>query len=300
MPDASPSPWRGFWFLVGFSFRQQGRIKQMAGIALGLLLLSVFITAMVNSRSGWDRLKERLQRGDPRLNMIVSSTLTATTIDQSEPMQRIYTDSAPLTVFSRWLVFFLFLGFQLPLWSLAFGTAALGTDRENGALIWLMTRPLPKSMIYLATLLAVLPWAILFNVGGFGLICLAGGSVGREAFGMYWLAILGGAIGFTTFFHFLGAVMSRPAIVGLTYGFFFETILSELPVPGTLKRLSVNYYVRCLMYDDAAAKGIPVESESLFVPVSQTTAWLVLILGSALFAAVGTWIFTQRENRESV
>ena len=51
-------------------------------------------------------------------------------------------------------------------------------------------------------------------------------------------------------------MFSRPAVVGLLYAFFFETILSELPVPGTVKRLSINYYTRCLMYSAAGEKDV--------------------------------------------
>ena len=32
-------------------------------------------------------------------------------------------------------------------------------------------------------------------------------------------------------------------------------MLSELPIPGTLKRLDINYYTRCLLY--SAAETLP-------------------------------------------
>jgi hypothetical protein len=82
------------------------------------------------------------------------------------------------------------------------------------------------------------------------------------------------------------------------YAFFFETILSELPVPGTVKRLSINYYTRCLMYSSARAEGVPTESAALFVPVSDRVAWIVLIGATIVVTAVGMWLFARTEYRD--
>ena len=72
---------------------------------------------------------------------VVTGGMAGPLIEKSSLMQSIRNESKPLAVFSRWLVFFLFLGFLLPLWNLSFATSALGSDRENRSLIWLMTRP---------------------------------------------------------------------------------------------------------------------------------------------------------------
>src|SRR5262249_53379417 len=63
-------------------------------------------------------------------------------------------------VFSQWAVFSIFLTFLLPLWSLAFSTEAIGGERENQSLIWLLSRPLPRPAIYLAKFVSLLPWSI--------------------------------------------------------------------------------------------------------------------------------------------
>jgi len=213
-------------------------------------------------------------------------------------MKTIYKENSPVAVFSRWLVFFLFLGFLLPLWNLAFATSAFGAERESRSLIWLMTRPMPRSGIYLAKFLALLPWCLALNLGGFVLICLSGGEAGREALGLYWPAVIAGTLAFAAVFHLIGALFSRPAIVGLLYAFFFETILSELPVPGTVKRLSINYYTRCLMYSAAQTEDVPTESAVLFVPVSNSLAWMVLIGATVVVTALGMWLFSRSEYRD--
>jgi ABC-type transport system involved in multi-copper enzyme maturation permease subunit len=293
-----PSPLRSWLFLVGFSFQQLARVKQMVGIAVGMLLMTCLVTSLVTVNFGWDRTEVRLRRNNPMTIQYVAGGMAGPVIENSSLMESIKNESKPLAVFSRWLVFFLLLGFLLPLWNLSFATSALGSDRENRSLIWLMTRPLPRWGIYLAKFLAVLPWCLALNVGGFVLICLCGGATGRQALQLYWPGVFAGSVAFAAVFHFIAALFPRPAIIGLLYAFFFETILSELPVPGTVKRLSINYYTRCLMYSGAHSANVPVESDSLFVPVSNRVAWLVLIGAAIVITAAGMWLFARREYRD--
>ena len=297
-PSSSPSPLRSWFFLVGFSFRRLFRVKQMVGIAMGLLLLTCLITLLVTVNFGWDRSDPKLRRNNPMTIQFVAGGMAGPVIENSSYVESLKRESRPLAVFSRWLVFFLFLGFLLPLWNLSFATSALGADRESRSLIWLMTRPMPRSGIYLAKFLAVMPWCIAVNLGGFVLICICGGETGRRALGLFWPAVLAGTFAFTAVFHLIAALFSRPAVVGLLYAFFFETILSELPVPGTVKRLSINYYTRCLMYSAADKENIPTESASLFVPVSDRIAWLVLIAASVVITGIGMWLFSRSEYRD--
>ena len=213
-------------------------------------------------------------------------------------MESIKKESRPLPVFSRWLVFFIFLGFLLPLWNLSFATSASGLgSRKPFAHLAADTADAALG-IYLAKFLALLPWCLALNLGGFMLICLCGGETGWKAFTLYWPAIVAGSLAFAAVFHLIAAVFSRPAVVGLLYAFFFETILSELPVPGTVKRLSINYYVRCLMYSEAQTADVPTESAALFVPVSNRVAWLVLIGATVVITAVGMWLFSRTEYRD--
>ncbi len=292
------SPLRAWFFLVAFSFRRQAKMRQMVGIAAGILLVSVLLVVLFTVTTGWDRLEQRLTRVQPFLAEHVAGSIVHPVIEDSPLMERIREESTPQAVFSRWVVFVLYLGFLLPLFSISFATGALGTERESRSLVWLMTRPLPRSAIYLAKFLGLLPWCLGLSFGGFALLCLAGGEVGREAFAWYAPGVLAGSVAFAAVFHLFGALFSRPAVVGLLYAFFFETMLSELPIPGTLKRLSLNYYTRCLLYDAGERRGVPTESASLFVPVSPTFAWVALLLATVGLTAVGMWLFARNEYRD--
>jgi ABC-type transport system involved in multi-copper enzyme maturation permease subunit len=197
------------------------------------------------------------------------------------------------SVFSHWVVLSLFATFLLPIWSLSFATEGLGREREAGSLIWLLTRPLPRPAIYLATFTAVLPWALGLCLGGFGLLCLAAGAPGRLAFQLYWPAVLLGTLAFCSLFHLLGAWLRRAAVVAILYAFFLETLMGNLP--GYLKRLSISFYTRCLMFDRARDFGVRPDRPLTFLPVSGTTALLVLAGVTVVFLAAGMILFARRE-----
>jgi ABC-type transport system involved in multi-copper enzyme maturation permease subunit len=296
----APRPARAFAFLVAFAVRRQARVRQMVGIAVGLLLICLLLVGTFTASGGWDRYEWRLNRVRPYTIEHLGGALAHAAVDQSEYMDRFRQETRPLAVFSRWVVFLLFLGFLLPLFSLSFATGALGQEREGRSLVWLMTRPLPRSGVYLAKFLGMLPWCLALTVGGFGLLCLAGGETGRRAFVLYAPGVFAGSLAFAALFHLFGALLPRPSIVALLYAFFFETLLSELPVPGTLKRLSINYYTRCLLYSAGETEGVPVESSSLFVPVSPTTAWVVLLAVTVGLTVLGMWLFAKMEHRADV
>ena len=104
-----------------------------------------------------------------------------------------------------------------------------------GTLVWLMTRPIPRPGIYLAKYFGTLPWAVLFGIGGFAALCLAGGEYGAR----HRAVLAGGGDRdgdlFTPLFHLIGAIFRRPVVVGLVYVFFFEAVVGSLP--GSLKLL---------------------------------------------------------------
>jgi ABC-2 type transport system permease protein len=296
--NQSTSRLSAFLYLMGFSFRRVIQARQMAIVAVVLLLILTGVVGMFTKQFGWDRYNARLMQSDPANLMFLGGGVLAPDIATSDFMVNLRKETRPLAVFSRWIVFSLDLNFLMPLWSLTFATAAIGSDREGKSLIWFLTRPLPRWAIYLAKFLGVLPWCLLFNLGGFALLCLAGGEVGRTVLGLYWPAILAGSLAFTALYCLIGAVFSRPAVVGMLYAFFFETILSELPVPGTLKRLSINYYTRCILYGSAEVQDIPTESGVLFVPLSETTAWIVLVGSTIVLSLIGMFAFSRLEYRD--
>jgi ABC-type transport system involved in multi-copper enzyme maturation permease subunit len=196
-------------------------------------------------------------------------------------------------VFSTWIVFSLFVSFLLPIWSLSFASEALGGEQEGHTLIWLLTRPLPRSSIYLAKFVALLPWSLALNLGGFSLLCFLAGSPGREALRLYWPAVTAATLAFSALFHLLSACFRRAAVVGLVYAFFLETVFGSLP--GYMKRLSIGFYTRCLMFEAAHEHGLEAVKPSVYLPVSAGVAWWVLLSITAVLLMVGMIVFARSE-----
>jgi hypothetical protein len=307
--ESPASPLRAWLTLVGLSVRRQARVRQMVWIALGLMALTVIFVAL-NTYFGRWKLTDRFARPYPLTYhwFLMYTAKEQAIIGRSEPASAIHwavigTVSAALDhcgflLFSRWVVFAIFQSFLLPLWTLSFATDALGNERENRTLIWMFTRPLPRWSAYLAKWLAALPWCLGLNLFGFAAICLAAGEPGRLAFRLYWPAVLWGTLAFSALFHLIAALFRRPAIVALLYSFFFETLVSDLP--GDLKRVSLSFYVRSLMFDATSAMQLEPDSLTVYAPVSGTTALAVLVGAALVFTLIGMWVFSRKEYLEDV
>ena len=320
------SPLRAFGVLVAHSFQRHWRVRQMGWVAVGLLSVCVLAVGVITARpGGWGLPDRPLRRGftyrqyaeallppnrlanppgnraldphpfDPLRDSLQSLVLSIpAAVLQSEKFLH---DWAFMN-FSRWVVLGTYLGFVLPLFTLSYASGAIGAEREDRTLIWLLTRPMPRSGLYLAKLVGALPWCLAFSGGGFVALCAAGGPQGREALALYWPAALAGTVALAALFHLIGAVFRRPVVVGLVYVFFFENLVAALP--GSLKLLSLTFYTRSLMYNGAAAAGYPAGMLDVTGAVSPTTAWSVL-LGSALgLTGLGMWLFARGEHRDDV
>jgi ABC-type transport system involved in multi-copper enzyme maturation permease subunit len=305
----TPSVWRAWWYLVRLSVQRQSRAHHMLWIALILLGLTATIVLLNTARDRWAMYHWRSPR---RIGPQFSEYLVATeALRHGSPWpaeaaavqdslllaSRELVSRSGLYVFSTWIAFSIFMSFLLPIWSMAFATEALGGERESGSLLWLLTRPLPRSSIYLAKFVALLPWALTLNVGGFAVLCLAAGEPGRLALRLYWPAVLCGSLAFCSLFHLISACFRRAAIVALVYSFFLEIFLGNMP--GYMKRVSIGFYARCMMFDELSVLGIqPPQKASVYLPVDGATALTVLLGMTVAFLLVGALVFARTEYQD--
>ncbi|MSQ95772.1 MAG: ABC transporter permease [Gemmataceae bacterium] len=297
--------WRAWCFLVWLSFQRQARAHLMVWIALGLLGLSLLIVGIQTQAGRWTMAGWSHPRGKGVSHaQHVDHVGFAGMLPWHEPQASVHAmvhggyyaavhEATGFFVFSDLIAFSLFTTFLLPLWCIAFATEGLGRERESQNLLWVLTRPIPRPAIFLAKYLALLPWCLVLNVGGFALLCLAGGRHGRLAFEVYWPAAFWGTLAFSAIFHMMAACLRRAAILALLYAFFLETLMGNMP--GQFKRLSISFYTRCLMFDRAHEYGIHPERPLIFLPVGGTTAWLVLAGVTVLCLVVGAIVFTRNE-----
>ncbi len=312
-PGSAPAPGghsslRAWLYLVRLSWQRQARVRIMVWISLALLAVSGFLVAARTLTIGWGLQNMRMWWRYPELTfndaflkvdcgLMVTAPLGS---PEAAGLQDGIMHAAWLVLqktdfinFSGWVVFGTFVSFLLPLWSLSFATEALAGDRESHSLLWLLTRPLSRPAIYLAKFVALLPWTLALNMGGFVIICAAAGHAGLQALRLYWPAVLCATLAFASLFHLIGACFRKPAIISLVYAFFLETIMGNMP--GYLKRMSISFYTRCMMYDAAGNYGVQPESPSVYLPVEGTTAMFILLGLTAALLCLGMYLFHRKE-----
>ena len=168
----------------------------------------------------------------------------------------------------------------MPLVALIVGTAAIGSEIEDGTAVYLMVKPIPRWRIALAkglvaaglTAALVVPAVVLtgFLIGdrtdpmtatvGFAVACFVGGS----AYAVAFMA--------------LSVFTSRALLLGLAYTLIWEGVLSGL-LEGT-KFLSI----RQATLGVAAALGVNVPGDPL-VPAVSVAVLAVVLVGGFLLAS---------------
>jgi ABC-2 type transport system permease protein len=119
----------------------------------------------------------------------------------------------------------------LPLIALVFGTAAIGSEIEDGTVVYLLAKPIARWRVALAKLgvaagllaALIVPPIIITGllVEGFG-----GGSL-ATAFG-FALAAMAGGTAYAVAFAALGVITTRALVVGLAYTLLWEGVLAGL------------------------------------------------------------------------
>jgi ABC-2 type transport system permease protein len=113
---------------------------------------------------------------------------------------------------------------------LIFGTAALGSEIEDGTAVYILAKPIPRREIIIAKFAAsalVVAAFIVPAAAVSGLIALQGVPGQGIAVGFSLGALLGVAA-YSAVFILLSVVSSRALIFGLAYVFIWEGIVTEL------------------------------------------------------------------------
>jgi ABC-type transport system involved in multi-copper enzyme maturation permease subunit len=209
--------------------------------------------------------------------------------------------------FSKTVLLGLYLGFLLPLLSLAFATQTLGGEWEDRTLVWVLTRPLARPWVYLAKFVAAAPWTFGLTMGGWFLLGALGGPRAFMAAASFWPAAALGTLAYLCLFQLLGAAFRRSTIIGVAYAFVLETLIGNMP--GMVKRASIAFYARSLVYDLAVQvgldqpagdhrTGVVPDKAFFFLPVDGGTAIVVLLAASLALFLIGVVVFSRREYRE--
>ncbi len=276
-------------------------------VSAGFLLLVAAVVVSVSFKNQWNykTLKPRGQAGFNFKNSIEMIEACSMALGHNAGVSAVCSAvsgassglliQSGFPVFTKNVVFSVLLGFLLPLWCLTFAVEGLGSEREGKTLFWLFSKPVPRSSIYVGKFLAILPWVIIWSLGGFFVLAVCAGDSGIFAFKLFWQPIALASITYASIFFFMGACLPRASLIALAYAFVVETLLGSMP--GSLKQLSVAFYARCIMFQKSSDLGVVLEQGGGYGDFSQTMA-ICFMLGIALmFLVAGIFFFGKIELR---
>jgi len=247
----------GFFFVLG---RRAGRTRTFALVGLIPVALAVVVRIVLHGRTG---------------------------------------DMA--AVFTEILMVF-FLQFYIVILALFFGTSITAEDVENRTLAYLITRPIPKTAIVLgkyAAYAALMIGMVAVTMAAAFFLMNAARLGEPELYATFfgYLGILGlGLLAYTALFAFLGAVLKRAIILGLIFGFGWETVIQYFP--GSTQRFSIVHYLKSLLpyrpESRAAGRGVALLLFRL-EPTPPFLAVLALAAIAAGFLALTCWLFRAKE-----
>lgn len=167
------------------------------------------------------------------------------------------------------------LAVVLPIMTLIIGTGVLGSEIDDGTIVHILAKPLPRREIILAKL--VVSWLVSWLVSGVPL-AIAGfiAGSGRVALGLFVGAGLG-ALAYSAIFLVLSLLTRRPVLIGLIYVVLWEGVLGNV-LTGT-RALSVQQYVETVA---DKVSGSPLLTGSLSLPVSIGMAVVFIVGGTVL------------------
>lgn len=119
----------------------------------------------------------------------------------------------------------------LPLVALVIGTAAIGSEVEDGTLVFLLAKPIARWRIALAKLAVAAALTVVLVVPPIvvtGVLVGGTGSSSLAAIAGFVIAAMAGGTAYAVAFTVLGAITSRALIVGLGYTLLWEGVLAGL------------------------------------------------------------------------
>lgn len=137
----------------------------------------------------------------------------------------------------------------LPLIALVFGTAALGSELEDGSGVHLLTKPIDRSTIVLAKVAVAGSLTALLVVPSTVATALLLTRSYEDGFGnaaSLAVGVFAGSYLYAAIFAALSVITSRGLILGLGYALIWEGLLAGL-LPGT-QVFSVREYVRGIVH----------------------------------------------------
>lgn len=143
-------------------------------------------------------------------------------------------------------------------------TSLIKDDEEEGTLVYLTSRPVPKSVILLAKMAALTGFSsavLLLGSLAFQLAFGLAGDEGLPDLALRWRFLAATALGalvYGSLFTLVGLLSQRGMIFGIVYGFLSELVLVN--IPAIVNRLTVMHWLRSIA---VSGEELPAEVEEL-------------------------------------
>ena len=178
----------------------------------------------------------------------------------------------------------------LPLVAILFGSGAIGAEVDEGTIVYLLAKPIPRWVVIVAKALSALVVSILLTVGSTalaGLIDLSSaGSDGVLAVEAQCLAMLVGSACYVALFLAVSLFTRRALIIGIGYMLVWEGVLS-FELQG-IANLSIRQYALGVT---KAIYALPLEEARLSAETAFILAGVVIVVS----LIVATWRLTRFE-----
>ena len=172
------------------------------------------------------------------------------------------------------------LGTLLPLMCLLIGTGVIGTEIDDGSIVYLLAKPVPRRTILWSKLIVAWGATLVFAVLPIIAAVEIAGDEGTRLGWAYGVTAALAALAYTAVFVALSVVTRNVVIIGLLYALLWETVLGGY-VPG-VRNVSVRQWAlaaaESILGDRAPAWGVTSD-------VSLTAA-LVLLAATTIGAIV--------------
>jgi ABC-type Na+ efflux pump permease subunit len=203
-------------------------------------------------------------------------------------------------VFTEILMVF-FLQFYIVILALFYGTSITAEEVENRTLAYLVTRPVPKPAIVVGKFAAYSALMSLMVAVGLAVsfFILNAARLGDPDLFVTFFRYLGvlvlGILAYTAFFAFIGTILKRAIILGLVFGFGWETVIQYFP--GSTQRFSIVHYLKSLLPYRPGSGGGRGVALLLFrlEPTAPVLAVFALVAITAVFLALACGLFRAKE-----
>jgi len=173
------------------------------------------------------------------------------------------------------------LGTLVPLVCLLIGTGVVGTEIDDGSIVYLLAKPMPRRTILLSKLVVAWGAALVFAALPVVLAVLITAEDPGELAVAYGTTAVLAALAYTAVFTALSVLSRSAVIIGLLYALLWEGVLGGY-VPG-IKNVSIRQWAL------AAAEAILGEDRATTLAVVSAvslSAGMILLAGVTVLAVV--------------